>query len=344
MTGLLPIGQCRPAETPRCASHVQVETSCLDVPRCCTHACPTFCVDCIHTSSPHTVSDRTVVYLPSCYVPNSKRGALSPAQSGCLEGPFQPLLSVGIRQYRGNAMPARLASQAPGPLPRPSVNWAAEAVHSRCKGARCIFFPSFSSASPFISSWQGLGWGQSDTAEAPPCATTIVWSASLRICLPACLFVPDPIHMRPLRPLARSHQEHMSQVAGTVPICSMYAPRVSLAVPSPRMLTLLILHMTITLLLQKQTCRFPLPQNSHGPMRLFLFYNGAVPSRGGRYHPVGAPWSRNKSQKQRRSHFFGPAYAASAQHDTQGPCRISSMMRTYFCERVGADCRQRTCA
>lgn len=150
-------------------SHVQVETSFLDAPRCCTHACPTLCVDCRHTSSPHTVSDRTVVYLPTyrlamCLILSEVCVQSGPVWlSGCLERPFQPLLNVGIRQYRANAMPARLAAQSPGRSSDPHHQSTGQLRLSPLSARAQMHLSFFFLARlPFISSWQGLGWRQSD--------------------------------------------------------------------------------------------------------------------------------------------------------------------------------------
>lgn len=145
----------------------------------------------------------------------------------CLEGPFQPLFDVEIRQYRANAMPPSL----------PVWIWLLRlSVNGLVLGQMHLLFPSCCPP-PFISSWQGLGVG------TVPLLLSSLWLVARVSALYACMLVHDPIHMPPLRPLGRSHQEHISQAAGTVPICSIYAPRVSLPVPSPtipRMLTLLI--------------------------------------------------------------------------------------------------------
>lgn len=127
---------------------------------------------------------------------------------------FEPLLSVGIRQRRGNAMLPRIQI-APPKLSQLGLStfrdiWSAL---DRGFGAVLFFFLSvsfhFLVAGPRVETVQRL---------------RLSYYYRVLRC-PAYLLVHAPIHhMRPPGPLARSHQQHMSQAVGTLPICSIYAP------------------------------------------------------------------------------------------------------------------------
>ncbi|KAG8169876.1 hypothetical protein KVR01_000621 [Diaporthe batatas] len=62
---------------------------------------------------------------------STHRARMLPTQSGCLERPFQPLFNVGIRPYRGTAMPARLPGQS---VSQPASQAPDRSSHSQSPG------------------------------------------------------------------------------------------------------------------------------------------------------------------------------------------------------------------
>lgn len=189
---------------------------------------------------------------------------------------FQPLLSVGNRQRRANAMPPSIPIAPPNLCQLGLSTCQRHPVGIGIQPQVQVFFFFLVHLLSFPRG-RAFEWGQS--REAPPWAANYYHLSivSCVSCVSACP-CPHP-HMRPLGPLARSHQKHMSQAAWTLPIFSIHAPRVSLLpMATGRLIMLVSAHDHHS---YPSTTRMPFPPRSPGgPIPPFVFHNGAVPSRG----------------------------------------------------------------
>ena len=198
------------------------------------------------------------------------------------KGPFSLSSTWGSGNTEGTPCPPSLQIAPPTPSQLCFVHSRWHLVGTGIRSG-CVFF-SFSCPPPFISSWQGLEWGHSRDS-ALRYHNHHYYYRVVPVCGSARLLTHAPIYMRPLRLLARSYQQYMTK-RPTLPICSIYAPRVSLPV-HPTILRMLILLMLILLisahdhhLAPPATGTMPPPKVMVAQYDLFFFIMAQPPAVG----------------------------------------------------------------
>lgn len=179
---------------------------------------------------------------------------------------LQPLLFSAWGSGNAEGTPCRRAYRS---LLQSSVDWACPPSetsfwHWNTVHVQVPFF-SFSCLSPFISSWQGLEWGQSKGS------ALLGYYYHVQRFLRVCLSTPPPLHPHATSwttcPIpSATHEPSGRDSPYLLRLCAWAADPAGFCTRPSRC--------------SSSNTRPSPPRSPGGPMPPFLFYNGAVSSRG----------------------------------------------------------------